>query len=73
MVRDGTDEDGIMGCEMMADEVDGWDGIVVDVVDVDDAGVMMVSGGGGEGCLCPPSPWRFLGNLLKKRKKREYD
>ena len=40
-MRDGTDEDGIMGCEVMADEVDGWDGIVVD------GGVMMVSGGGG--------------------------
>ena len=47
MVRDGADEDGIMGCEVMADELDGWDGIVVDVVAVDDDGVMIVSGGGG--------------------------
>ena len=40
-MRDGTDEDGIMGCEVMADEVDGWDGIVVD------GGVMMVVRGRG--------------------------
>ena len=45
MVRDGADEDGIMGGDRMADEVvDGWDGMVVDV---DDSGVMIVSGGGG--------------------------
>ena len=40
MVRDEADDDGIMCCEGMADEVDGWDGIVVDVVAVYD--VMMV-------------------------------
>ena len=45
MVRDGADEDGIMGGDRMDDEVvDGWDGMVVDV---DDDGVMIVPGGGG--------------------------